>query len=113
MCTRAQMSKSIVSGVQSSVVRCQLAGTRPPTRRKKKATNPYRPSVGAFPSNDIPLIVKGSEKFPASSGGSKLGSQVSPGGLAQRNKKTKTHINMPFTTCQNLTNASVKKTDKH
>ena len=66
----------MASKVQSSVVTCQLAGTS----AEEKATNPYRPSVGAYPSNDIPLIVKGSEKFPAIGGGSRSRSQVSPGG---------------------------------
>ena len=34
------------------------------------ATDPYCPSVGATPLEDIPLIVKSSQEFPARSGGS-------------------------------------------
>ena len=32
----------------------------------KKGTDPYCPSVGAMSPDDIPFIVEGSKKFPAS-----------------------------------------------
>ena len=46
--------------VQSSVVGWTVT---------KRDTNPYCPSVRAMPSDDIPLIVKGSEEFPSRRGG--------------------------------------------
>ena len=42
----------------------------------KKDTDPYCPSVRAMPSDDIPLIVKGSKEFPAWHRRSHLISQV-------------------------------------
>jgi hypothetical protein len=50
----------------------QLRGGRRRNQREK-ATNPYRPSVGATPSEDIPLIVKVGEELPARSGRLRLG----------------------------------------
>jgi hypothetical protein len=32
---------------------------------RKRGTDPYCPSVGAMPPNDIPFIVEGSKEFPA------------------------------------------------
>ena len=43
---------------------------------RKKETDPDRPSARAMPSDDIPLIVKGSEEFPTRSRESWLSSQV-------------------------------------
>lgn len=47
-------------------------------RNPQKTTNPYRPSVWAMPSDDIPLIVESSEEFPARSGELRLSNQVEP-----------------------------------
>ncbi len=44
---------------------------------EKMTTDPYCPSVGTMPSDDIPLIVKGGEEFPARSGESRLSTQLS------------------------------------
>jgi hypothetical protein len=35
---------------------------------RKKDTDPYCPSVGAVPPDDIPFIVEGSKEFPARHG---------------------------------------------
>jgi hypothetical protein len=37
-------------------------------KTRKKDTDPYSPSVGAMPPDDIPFIVEGSKEFPARRG---------------------------------------------
>jgi hypothetical protein len=39
---------------------------------RENATDPYCPSVWATPSNDIPLVVKGSKEFPSRCEGSRV-----------------------------------------
>jgi hypothetical protein len=46
--------------------------------KTEKVTDPYRPSIWATPSNDIPFIVKGREKFPARREKSRLSNQAEP-----------------------------------
>jgi hypothetical protein len=56
------------------------------TKLEKKATNPYRPSVGAMTTDNTPLVIKGGEEFPARSGDSWLRSQVEPEGQGESHK---------------------------
>jgi hypothetical protein len=46
---------------------------------RKKGTNPYCPSVGFMPPDDVPFIVEGSKEFPAKHGRPQLNSQVKQG----------------------------------
>jgi len=50
------------------------------------ATNPYRPTVGATPSDDTPLIIKGGEEFPSAQRA--LGQVTEAAGTRQWRRRT-------------------------
>jgi len=79
------------------------------TRKKgTESTDPYCPSVGAMPTDDIPLIVEGGKEFPARRERPESNSQVKHWKQSTAGKLTYIYHSRY---CQRFTFATVEKDD--